>query len=116
MLRSMTRTIGVPMAILVHASLAEVQSAIDSEPLLEPVAATLKLRQMTLPPPRRSLENLPSIVTVVDFLATALATNIAYDVAKSLVLGALARRFGKDKVEEVDDAPEPSASEDGKPS
>ncbi|MFZ0930820.1 MAG: hypothetical protein WAN11_19595 [Syntrophobacteraceae bacterium] len=88
------------MTIIVEAALDEVQTVIDTEINLKPIANALELRQSALPPPRRSLEELPSIITVVEFLGTSLATNIAYDVGKKLLFDVLARHFGKDKVRE----------------
>lgn len=100
------------MSIVVQATLTEVRAAINDDPSLQEIAPSLKLCESTLSPPRRSLEELPSVVTIVDFLATSLATNIAYDIGKKIVFDVLARRFGKNKIKEEANSPSDSSRPD----
>lgn len=89
------------MTLIVEAPINEVQSVIAADPRLAPLYGAIEIRESALPPPKRSLEELPALVTIVDFLATALATNIAYDVGKRILFDALASHFGKERVSKV---------------
>lgn len=89
------------MAIEVSASRKDVEEALMAGLTADEFAA-LRISRISqdlfAPAPYRDL---PTAQTVVEFLASALASGVTYDVAKKVTL-VLRNKFGKDKVREVE--------------